>query len=106
MTDKIYDAHCAWPYIKPYGMVAAPKIRKPRRPRKSRAKPDWLKKKITRKRQLEPRRPYSELTPKGGVKKAASSSTSRTQPPAISQEQIAAFAAAIAEHNSKINPKR
>ena len=45
---KIYDEICAWPYHVPYGMVTAPKVKKPRKPRKSRAKPEWLKE-ITRK---------------------------------------------------------
>jgi hypothetical protein len=39
---KIYDELCAWPYYAPYGMVTAPKVKKPKKPRKSRAKPKWL----------------------------------------------------------------
>ena len=40
---KIYDEVCGWPYSQPYGMVTAPKPPKARKPRKSRAMPQWLK---------------------------------------------------------------
>ena len=39
---KIYDEVCGWPYHQPYGMVTAPKVKRPRKPRKSRAKSEWL----------------------------------------------------------------
>ena len=41
----VWDEICGWPYATPYGMVAiaAPKKKKPRKPRTHRAKPDWLK---------------------------------------------------------------
>jgi hypothetical protein len=39
----MFDEFMAWPYVEPYGMVAAPKPPKVKKPRKSRAKPDWLK---------------------------------------------------------------
>lgn len=41
--EMIYDEFCPWPFHQPYGLVAAPKkprARKPRRPRAS--KRSWL----------------------------------------------------------------
>jgi hypothetical protein len=46
MTKKklVYDCFMSWPYHEPYGMVPAPKQEKaPRKRRKSRAKPEWLR---------------------------------------------------------------
>jgi hypothetical protein len=76
IVTRIYDEHCAWPYVEPYGMVAAPKVKKPRKSRKVQVSKSW------KKLQLSPRKPFSQLTPRGGVK--------RTQPaPQITPEMEA-----------------
>jgi len=38
----VWDEVCVWPYATPYGMVTAPKVKKPRKLRTHRAKPSWL----------------------------------------------------------------
>ena len=39
----VWDEVCAWPYALPYGLVKAPRVKRPRKKRTPRAKPDWLK---------------------------------------------------------------
>jgi hypothetical protein len=59
-VTKIYDEFCAWPYVLPYGWVAAPKKpkeKKPRKPRTPRAKPDWLKAASKPKKPKKPKKP-------------------------------------------------
>jgi hypothetical protein len=51
---KIYDEFCPWPYVEAYGMVKAPKIKKPRKSRKVQVSKSWKKLQRTQPRDINP----------------------------------------------------
>lgn len=56
MKKLVYDPYLIWPYFQAYGMVPAPKVKKPRKPRKSRALPASVKQQRKLQRELRTQR--------------------------------------------------